>query len=103
VFHGTVSVDFAGSPDERERLQASYTVPAGSTAWDAIKAAFGEENLSFDDFGGSLGIFITGFNGVGVEGNHFWEFRVNGEGSDVGVSSYQVQPGDVLEFVYSSF
>jgi hypothetical protein len=100
---GTVSVDFTGSPEERETLEAAYEVPAGSTAWDAIKAAVGEENLSYDDFGGSLGIFITGFNGVVVEGNHFWEFKLNGETSEVGVSSYEVQQGDVLEFVYSSF
>jgi hypothetical protein len=103
VVAGSVSVDFTGSPEELETLEASFEVEPGSSAWDAIKTALGEENLTFEDFGGALGIFITGFNGVEVEGNHFWEFKVNGEGSDVGVSTYIVQQGDVIEFVYSSF
>jgi hypothetical protein len=99
---GSITVDFTGSPDERERVEATFDVAPGTTAWDAVKTALGEENLTFEDFGGTLGIFITGFNGVEVEGNHFWEFKVNGEGSEVGVSSYVVQQGDMIEFVYSS-
>ena len=100
---GTITIDFTGAPEELEKVEATFEVAPGSTAWDAIKAAIGEDNLAFEDFGGTLGIFISGFNGVEAEGNHFWEFKVNGEGSEVGVSSYEVQQGDMLEFVYSSF
>ena len=103
LVEGSVTVDFTGSPEERDPIDAPYEVEAGSTAWEAIQAAVGEENLSFDDFGGDLGILITGFEGVEIEGNHFWEFKVNGEAAEVGVSNYEVQDGDVLEFVYSSF
>ena len=99
----TVVVDFTGSPEEREKLEAAFTVEAGTTAWEAVQQALGEENLRYQDFGGDLGIFITGFYGVEVQGNHFWEFRLNGETAEQGVSKYVVQPGDVLEFVYSSF
>jgi hypothetical protein len=74
-----------------------------TTAWEAIKMALGEENLTYQVFGGDLGIFISGFNGVAAEGNHFWEFKINGEGAEEGVSKYVVRQGDVLEFVYSSF
>ena len=100
---GSVVVDFTGAPEEKERLERTFTVDAGARAWDAIRAAIGEDALTFQDFGGDLGILITGFEGVVVEGNHFWEFKVNGETSEVGVSTYEVQPNDVLEFVYSSF
>ena len=100
---GTVSVDFTGAPQEMEPVQAPFEVEQGSTAWDAVRQALGEDNVSFEDFGGDLGIFISGFNGVEAEGNHFWEFRVNGEGAQSGVSKYEVQQGDMLEFVYSSF
>ena len=100
---GTVRVDFTGAPEELEAIEATYEVDAGTNAWEAIKQALGEDNLAFQDFGGDLGVFITGFTGVEAEGDHFWEFKLNGETSEAGVSKYEVQDGDVLEFVYSSF
>lgn len=100
---GTVKVDFTGAPEELATIEAPFEVEAESTAWDAIMAAIGEENLKYEDFGGDLGIFISGFNGVDAEGNHFWEFKLNGETAEAGVSKYMVQQGDVIEFVYSSF
>jgi hypothetical protein len=103
AIQGTVTVDFTGAPQERERIDMPFEVAAGTKAWDAIKMALGEENVSSQEFSGGLGVFITGFNGVEAEGNHFWEFKVNGETVEVGVSQYEVQQGDVLEFVYSSF
>ena len=100
---GSVRVDFTGAPEELPAIDMTFEVEAGSTAWDAVRAALGEENLDYQDFGGDLGIFITGFNGVEAQGNHFWEFKPNGETAEVGVSKYEVQQGDVLEFAYSSF
>ena len=100
---GTVVVDFTGAPEELAKVETAFEVGPESSAWDAVKMALGEDNLVFNDFGGDLGIFISGFNGVEAEGNHFWEFKVNGETAEVGVSKYVVQQGDVIEFVYSSF
>ena len=100
---GTVSVDFTGAPQVLPKLAMPFKVAAGSTAFDAIKMALGEDNLKYQDFGGDLGVFISGFDGVEAEGNHFWEFKLNGESSQVGVSKYEVQDGDVIEFVYSSY
>ncbi len=98
-----MTVDFTGAPQELESIEADFEVAAETIAWEAVKAALGEENLSFQDFGGDLGIFITGFSGVQADGNHFWEFKVNGGTAEAGVSKYKVKQGDVLEFVYSSF
>jgi hypothetical protein len=60
-------------------------------------------NLQYTDYGGDLGIFITSFNGIAASSNQYYEFRVNGASSSVGVSSYICNVGDVLEFVLTSF
>lgn len=101
LVRGTVSVNFAGAPAQRPAVTASFAVEPGQNAWTAIQQALGASNLTFRDFGGDLGIFISGFYGVQAEGDHFWEFFVNGQSSDVGVSGYIVKDGDVLEFRYS--
>jgi hypothetical protein len=103
AIEGTLKVDFTGAPEELEAIDKPFSVPEGSSAWDAVKEALGEDNVSSQDFGGDLGVFVTGFKGVDAEGNHFWEFKVNGESSNVGAGKYEVKQGDVLEFAYSSF
>jgi hypothetical protein len=95
-------VDFAGAPSQRAPVSMPFAVAPGAKALDAIKVALGDNNVSTQEFSG-LGAFVTGFYGVQAQGNNFWEFRVNGESSDVGVSAYEVKEGDVLEFRYASF
>jgi hypothetical protein len=99
---GSVMIDFTGAPSQRAPVSMPFAVASGAKALDAIKVAVGETNISTQEFSG-LGAFVTGFFGVQAQGNNFWEFRVNGESSDVGVSSYEVKEGDVLEFRYASF
>jgi hypothetical protein len=99
-----VRVDFAGANAAQPSVIKTVSVPAhsGATAWDAVKLALGQENIKFTDYGGSLGIFITGLYGVEPSGNSFWEFRINGNSSEVGVSTYIVQDNDDIEFRISS-
>lgn len=75
----------------------------GQNAWECIKSAFGVENLKYDDYGGNLGVFITGFNGHNAGENEFWEFSVNGASSSVGISSYIPVENDVLSFNLKTF
>jgi len=103
IVRGQVIVNFAGAPSQRSNVSIAFAVSPGTKAFDAIKRALGESNLNTQDFGGSLGLLITGFYGVQAQGNHFWEFLLNGKSSDVGVSGYEVKEGDVLEFRYASF
>ncbi|MBI3341961.1 DUF4430 domain-containing protein, partial [Candidatus Curtissbacteria bacterium] len=70
----------------------------GKTAWDAVKSALGETNLTYKDYGGDLGIYITAINGIEPTGNQYWQFNINGNSSEVGVSSYIVQDNDKIEF-----
>ena len=100
---GTVAIDFTDTGSQRPKTNAPFAVQPGTKAIDAIKDAVGGTNVGTKDFGGDLGIFITGFYGVEAAGNNFWEFSVNGKSSDEGVSKYEVKDGDSLEFKYSSF
>ncbi|HYK08480.1 MAG TPA: DUF4430 domain-containing protein [Candidatus Eisenbacteria bacterium] len=96
----TVQVDYAG-----EHTASTYTasLTAEETGWEVIQNAVGLGNLHYTDYGGSLGVFITGFNGVDAASNQYYDFQVNGVSSNVGVSSYVVQPTDTLRFVLTSF
>ena len=95
-----VKVDYAGDSGKSAETK-SVEVEEGKTAWDALQVAVGKENIEFKDYGGDLGIFIAGINGVKPTGNKFWLFKVNGEGAKVGVSTYKVKSGDQIEFVVS--
>lgn len=50
----------------------------------------------------SLGVFVDGIAGVMSDTNAgmYWIFSVNGVKANVGVSSYQLQPGDELSWKY---
>lgn len=97
-----VTVDYAGELGKNTETK-SVTLEEGNTAWDALQTAVGIENIEYKDYGGDMGIFVSGINRVNLEGSKFWLFKVNGEGSDVGVSAHKVQDGDRLEFVISEF
>lgn len=99
---GMVVIDFTGSPSERPAVSMPFKVEQGSKALDALKQALGDNNVSTQEFPG-LGAFVTGFYGVQAQGNHFWEFSVNGKSSDVGAGSYEVKDGDAIQFRYTSF
>lgn len=96
----TISIDYAG-----QKANDSYTVAVddGQNAWEAVKKAVGLSNLQFTDYGGSLGVFINGFNGVNASNNQFYEFRANGVSSQIGISSYVCRNGDNLSFVLTTF
>lgn len=103
LVRGQVVINFAGAPNPRPTVAKDFAVAPGSNAWDAIRQAIGPENIAFRDFGPGLGIFITGFYGVVPSGNQFWEFLINGVSAPVGVSSYTVRAGDIIEFRISTF
>ena len=103
LLKGSVVVNYDNSGTTRPQRSRPFEVTPGATGWDAVKQGVGESNVTFQDFGGDLGILITGFDGVTLSGNRFWEFRVNGAPADVGVSSYRVKDGDVLEFRVGTF
>lgn len=59
-------------------------------------------NISSKDYGGDMGIFIEGFNGItGDErAGLFWQFYINGKLSPTGISSATIRAGDVITWKY---
>ena len=49
------------------------------------------------------GAFITSINDVKQGNNYFWNYYVNGEYATVGVSAYEVQDEDIIEFRLEKF
>ena len=95
-----ITIDYAGFVDKKTEVE-EISIEDGQTAWDALKKAVGEDNIEYKDYGRDMGIFVTALNGVKPTGGRFWLFNINGNGADVGPSSYKVQDGDKLEFVIS--
>lgn len=95
-----VSIDYAGQKDQE---LFNTHIDAGQNAWEAVKKAVGIENIQYTDYGGDMGIFITGFHGIVAASNQYYEFRVNGVSSSVGVSSFVCENADKLAFVLVTF
>lgn len=95
-----IFVDYGG-----KKTSDSYEVAVepGQKAWDAVIKALGIENIEYTDYGGDMGKFITSFNGIKADSNQYFEFRVNGVSSSLGVSSYVCNNADKLEFVLVNF
>lgn len=96
----SISIDYAG---EHAISTYSATITSNETAWQAVQDGVGLKNLHYKDYGGSLGIMITGFNGIDASTNQYFDFQINGTSSNVGVSSYIVNDHDMLKFVLTSF
>jgi len=95
-----IDIDYAG-----EHTESTYTVAItpGETAWQAVQDGIGLANIHYTDYGGDLGIFITGLNGIDASSNQYYDFQVNGASASMGVSSYQVTNNDTLRFVLTNF
>ena len=71
--------------------------------FDVIQSTAEENNipLGFKDFGGELGVFIESIDGVPSESSDkWWQYFVNNKYGEIGVSSYIVKQGDVIEFKF---
>jgi len=88
------------------KLENSQQLTFSKVITDSISASawlkmVDQENenlqIAFTEF--SFGEFVSGINGTAPASSEaFWSFNVNGKASEVGVSEYQVLPGDKLEF-----
>lgn len=59
-------------------------------------------SIEGEDFGGELGYFVEAIDGVGGDDSgRWWQYWVNGEYAEVGVSAYVVQAGDSVVFLYT--
>jgi hypothetical protein len=54
--------------------------------------------FTYKDYGGSMGIFISSIASTTGTSDKWWQYWVNGEYANIGVSSYKPKAGDVVEF-----
>jgi len=85
-----------------EEPTQSYTVKyiPNQSALDLLKELQSQNtDFTFEFSDSEYGAFITGINGYSPDTKTaFWELKINGRAAEVGVSAYQAQPGDVLQF-----
>jgi len=109
---------FVVQEESRERLEGAslmidygdgrietYHELSGATVFDVLKGATGANGieLEYQDYGGELGVFIESIGGVGKDPaqERWWQFWVNNKYSQVGVSSFRIEPGDVITFKFA--
>ena len=82
---------------------SDIVIEGEESLFDVIQSTVEENNipLGFKDFGGELGVFIESINGVpGESSNRWWQYWVNNKYGEIGVSSYTVKSGDVIELKF---
>ncbi|MGT2757446.1 DUF4430 domain-containing protein [Streptococcus ovuberis] len=87
----SVLVKFADKETEKE-----VTFEVGDSVMDVL-----EDNFTVNEEDG----LVTAINGVSQDPakNTYWMYKVNGKMADVGAESYEVKPGDKIEFYLETF
>ncbi len=96
---GQVELTIAFEDDKKDLF---FDYEPGDTIFDLLKKADeqGEIEIKYRDFGGELGIFLESIDGVGGDEDKWWQYWVNGEYGQIGISAYFVSSGDSIEFKY---
>ncbi|MCI5689249.1 MAG: DUF4430 domain-containing protein [Emergencia sp.] len=87
----------------------TYTVAAGSTAWDVLQKAAVENGFTLHARNSQYGIYVEGvsYNGVSLyefsngSKNSGWLYRINGTQPQVTLENYSLQNGDHLVFHFT--
>lgn len=85
--------------------RCEVSLPEGATAFDALIEAARQQRVRVDYTGASsMGTYVSGIGGIyefGFGGLSGWMYRVNGDFPDVSSADITLEPGDVVEFVYT--
>ncbi|MBP3952470.1 DUF4430 domain-containing protein [Bacillus suaedae] len=81
---------------------SELTLEEGATAFDALVASVGTENVQYEET--DWGKYIKTINGKTAEDPYFWAFYVNDTSAEVGADSYVLAPEDqTIAFKYESW
>lgn len=86
----------------------TYVLREGDTAFDILERAVRHNKIQMEYQGADQNVYAT----VYIQGIHYlyefscgplsgWMYRVNGEFPNCGCSDYELQDGDVIEWVYT--
>ena len=84
--------------------ECTVELPEGASAFDALTAASRAQRVRVDYTGSSYGTYVKGIGYIyefGFGDLSGWMYRVNGEFPDVSASSFVLEEGDVVEFLYT--
>lgn len=85
--------------------RCEVSLPEGATAFDALIEAARQQRVRVDYTGASsMGTYVSGIGGIyefGFGGLSGWMYRVNGDFPDVSSADITLNPGDIVEFVYT--
>jgi len=90
--------------NEKVETYSHLSLPSYSSVFDLLKEAEKDGlNFEYQDYGGSLGVFIKSINNIGPDpdGKKWWQYWINNEYAKMGVSSQKVSAGDIIEFKYT--
>ena len=77
------------------------TLSGSKTVMDALLAASSTAGFTVNYTGSTYGAYVTGIEGLNAGGAAGWMYKVNGWFPNYGCSRYQLQNGDVIEWVYT--
>lgn len=87
-----------------EHRSYRLAVTGETTVADLLRRAEREQGLRLKtkDYGGSLGVFVEGIDGVenDPKAQMYWTLYVNGAFSQLGASSAKVRPGDTVTWAF---
>lgn len=95
----TVFVDING-----ERNEYSYSIESSDKLINIIENIDAENvdfSIGYKEY--DFGMMVETINGYTVQGNEFWNIKVNGEDAQVGISDLVVNRGDTVEIFLSTF
>lgn len=84
--------------------RTGITLPAGSTALDAIRYSLGVNGISYESSTGSMGTYISSVKGLAAMDNGTnsgWMYTVNGNYPNVSVGEKTLKDGDAVVFHYT--
>lgn|SRR3989338_5728579 len=89
-------VSFMIDPGKGDIEVKKVSLNKGNNVFSYLFDIYGDK-IEYQDYGGDLGMFIKKINGTGDDGsNMWWQYWVNNDYSEVGVSSYVPKAGDVI-------
>jgi hypothetical protein len=97
-------VEFTVTDDQGQSKNYMVDFQDGKSAFELMKhLQDSNQGFKFDYSESSYGVYVTSVNGNKPEANKaFWEFKVNGVSSSVGVGTYMVKSGDKIQFVLTA-
>lgn len=87
-----------------EKYQAE--IKSNSTAYDLMKMLQTTQNLKFNakEYEG-MGVLVEEINGIknDLENNKFWIYYINDAAAQEGISTYILQPNDVISWKFEAY